>query len=281
MSADSKETKGSIYAEPIDVASVDDCSFYHTIELPDHGVIEGAWDLRAGIDKYLGKVDFKGKRVLDVGTASGFLCFHMESKGAEVVGYDLSSKQSWDVVPYANIDYDKAVENSKAGIEKLNNSFWFSHKALKSNAKVVYGSVYEIPEEIGKVDISTFGAILLHLKNPFDALANALKLTEETVIITDLPQRLFYGSSVLCRIPMYNLWPNFIQRLRRPTIKFWPESSTGIPTDTWWNLSPQAIQKFIAVLGFEDSKVTYNVQKYNGVPALIYTVVGKRTIPRS
>ena len=62
----------------------------------------------------------------------------------------------------------------KAIIKRLNNAFWLCHKAYNSKAKVVYGTVYEIPEEIGMVDISTFGSILLHVRDPFLALQNAL-----------------------------------------------------------------------------------------------------------
>ena len=52
----------------------------------------------------MGKVDLRGKRVLEMETASGFLCFYMESKGAEVVAYDLSPDHLWDIVPFYNID---------------------------------------------------------------------------------------------------------------------------------------------------------------------------------
>ncbi len=50
-----------IFAEPLKVDDVADCYFYHTMELPGHGVINGEWDLRAGVDDYLGKVEFAGQ----------------------------------------------------------------------------------------------------------------------------------------------------------------------------------------------------------------------------
>ncbi|HEY4442105.1 MAG TPA: hypothetical protein VGN14_16725, partial [Candidatus Elarobacter sp.] len=65
------------------------CYFYHTMELPGVGTVEGEWDLRTGVDAYLGGEELRGKRVLEIGTASGFLCFAMERRGAEVIGYDL------------------------------------------------------------------------------------------------------------------------------------------------------------------------------------------------
>src|SRR5262249_4140809 len=68
--------------------------------------------------------------------------------------------------------------------KKIRNSWWLAHRILGSRARVVYGTVYQVPAEIGPVDISTFGSILLHLRDPFLALANGLRLTRETVIIT-------------------------------------------------------------------------------------------------
>ena len=52
-----------------------DCVFYQTIELPGVGVIPGSWDHREGCDIYLGHVDFKDKRVLDVGPCKRLFLF--------------------------------------------------------------------------------------------------------------------------------------------------------------------------------------------------------------
>ncbi|MEE9185219.1 MAG: hypothetical protein V3U39_12205, partial [Acidimicrobiia bacterium] len=80
----------NVFALPREVTDINECYFYHSMDIPRHGAVDGEWDLREGVTEYLGGVDFAGKRVLEVGTASGFLCFHMESQGAEVVAYDLS-----------------------------------------------------------------------------------------------------------------------------------------------------------------------------------------------
>jgi hypothetical protein len=69
-----------IFAAPEKVEDVADCYFYHTMELPGYGVINGDWDLRHGVDDYLGNVTFAGKRVLEIGPASGFLAFEMEKR---------------------------------------------------------------------------------------------------------------------------------------------------------------------------------------------------------
>jgi len=36
------------------------------------GPVEGAWDLRPGVDAYLGGVDVRGQRVVELGTADGY-----------------------------------------------------------------------------------------------------------------------------------------------------------------------------------------------------------------
>ena len=61
-----------------------------------------------------------------------------------------------------------------------------AHRAHASRAKVVTSSVYELPRAIGPVDVSTFGAVLLHVRDPFLALQRALCHTRERVVVTDL-----------------------------------------------------------------------------------------------
>ena len=73
------------------VNNLEDCFFYHTMDLPGLGVVPGQWDLRGRFEEYTGGVEFEGKSVLDVGTATGFLSFEAEHKGAaRVVSFDMS-----------------------------------------------------------------------------------------------------------------------------------------------------------------------------------------------
>lgn len=257
----------SIYAAPRVVNDAGDCYFYHTMDIPGHGLVRGEWDLRDGVREYLGGVDFKGKRVLELGTASGFLCFHMEKEGAEVVAYDLSEDQSWDVVPFARGDTSKIVAERKKHIRRLNNGFWFTHGKCNSKAKVVYGNVYSIPPEIGPVDIAVLGSILLHVRDPFLALQKALSLTRETVIVTDVMPRRYQ-----------------LRKLIRPVgglnMSFVPRHATQSPWDSWWELSPELITEFMGVLGFERVEVRFHKQHYAGPPSVrakLFTIVGHRT----
>lgn len=249
----------SIYAEPRTIDSIEDCYFYHTMDLPDVGTINGNWDLRKGLNIYLGNIRFSEKRVLDVGCANGILSFYMESQGAEVVSYDLDSTGDWDMVPFAKWEeYQHIANDRKSIIDRLNNAYWYSHARLKSQARVVYGSVYSVPESIGPVDISVYGSILLHIRDPFAALHSGIRLTRETVIVTEVLR----GQEI---------------QTGTPSLVFLPDSKTVEPKDTWWDIRPEWVVRAIGVLGFEDTQTLYHSQIYEGRSIELYTVVGRRT----
>jgi len=249
----------NIYEEPRVIQDINQCIFYHTMDLPGMGRIKGNWDLRAGLREYLGNVNFQGKRVLDVGCANGVLSFYMEQQGAEVISYDLSKEYDWDMVPFAKWKYCEHISKErKTIIDKINNGYWFAHRLLNSKAKVVYGTVYGIPQDIGPVDIAVYGSILLHLRDPFLALQNGLRLTRETVIVTEVLR----GQDV---------------PTKEPYLGFLPDPKKLEPVDTWWDLRPQLTERMLGVLGFEDTKVTYHTQLYEGKANQLYTVVGHRT----
>jgi hypothetical protein len=272
----------AIFAAPRLITDLEDCFFYHTIDLPEYGTQRGLFDLRTGAQAYLGHEPLAGKRVLEVGTANGFLCFHMEQQGAEVVAYDLSDGTDWDIVPYANVDKPKIFAERADVISKLNNAYWLGHRLFQSKAQVVYGTVYEIPPAIDAVDIATFGAILLHVRDPFLALQSALQLTRETVIVTELIpvwQR-FVLRYLPVRRPVFCLmryWQELADRLWLPKMTFLPDYSAGSPYETWWQLSPNLLKSYLGVLGFEDTELSYHMQLYRGKRVPLYTIVGRRT----
>ena len=253
----------SPYANPRVIESADDCEFYHSMDLAGAGLVRGHWDLRAGVRDYLGGIDVAGKRVLDIGTASGFLAFSMESAGAEVVGYDLSDEQDWDLVPFSDVDGETERASRKQHIRRLNNSFWFAHRALASRVKLAQGSVYEIPAALGTFDVAVFGAILLHLRDPFRALERGLALVREAVVVTDvLPRRAL-------RVPLLKRWLG-------PCLYFLPDAAARAPRDSWFRLSPQAVAQMVGVLGFTESSVSFHTQIYDGLPQHMFTVVARR-----
>jgi len=257
--------QSNFYAAPQLVTDLGTCYFYHAMDVPGHGLVEGEWDLRDGIRAYLGEVELEGKRVLEVGTASGFVCFAMEKQGAEVVAFDLSPEQTPDIVPFARADVQRADSDHRAHVKKLNNAFWLSHRLLGSRARVVYGTAYAIPAAIGPVDVATLGCVLLHLRDPFLALVNAARLTRQTIVITE---------PVVVRSWLKRL---LLRQVAGPAALFFPEFRTATPLTTWWVLTPEVIQSWLGVLGFEDTRVTYHRQQFRGKPVRLFTVVGRRT----
>jgi SAM-dependent methyltransferase len=252
------------YAAPRTVTDLGACYFYHTMEVPGHGVARGEWDLRGGIGAYLGNVELAGKRVLEIGTASGFVCFAMEKLGAEVVAQDLSPRDTPDIVPLARADVERAVRDHQAHVEKINNAYWLCHRLLGSRARVVYGSVYELPDAIGPVDLTTFGCVLLHLRDPLGALARAARLTRQTLVVTE---------PVVIRSRLKRL---LLRQIAGPAAVFLPDFRTASPLTTWWLLTPAIIQSWLAVLGFEETRVSFHQQKFHGKPVRLFTVVGQR-----
>lgn len=246
--------------------SLETCYFYHTTEIPGHGRVEGEWDLAPAIDAYLGHVPFAGKRVLDVGAATGFLSFHVERQGGLVTSYDLSEAEGWDIVPLSGIDAAQHAVVRKSHIAAINRGYWFCHAANASSARMAHGTVYRINPAIGPVDISIFGSILLHLRDPFLALHNAAQITRDTMIVADL-------------LPGAHPLSYLFSVLMGRTMQFKPRFSRNRPWETWWNLPPKLVVEFLGVLGFEDATVTYHSQRLKGRRMPLYTVVAKRTKP--
>jgi SAM-dependent methyltransferase len=248
------------WAEPRKITDIDECYFYHTMDIPGYGTVTGEWDLRGRESSYLGDMILTGKRVLEIGTASGHLCFYMERIGAEVVAYDISHRQQWDLIPYSGYDYTDQLRARREHIHRLNNGFWFAHSAFGSNAKMVYGTVYDIPEDIGLFDVCTLGSILLHLRDPFQALHSISKHVRDAVVVTDVipahsASRLLEGGRL---------------------IEFLPDADSCSPIDTWYRLSPEIISEFLKILGFTNIIVSFHKQLFKGREIQLYTIKGFR-----
>jgi hypothetical protein len=256
-----------VWAEPRNIVSVNDCFFYHTMDVPGYGTVHGGSDLRGTEASCLGNVSLQGKRVLEIGTASGHLCFFMERMGAEVVAYDTSDEQEWDAVPYAGYDCAERISQCKDQIRRMNNGFWLAHRAYKSRAKVAYGTAYDIPGDIGRFDICVFSSILLHLRDPFLALQRASAHASETTVVTEVAS------------PLTDSRASASRRL----VEFLPNADKCFPTESWWNLSPELVTEFLRILGFVHTGISYHVQLFRGhkhIPGKrevqFYTVVGHR-----
>jgi SAM-dependent methyltransferase len=159
------------------------------MEMPGFGLVEGMWDLRGRLEEYIGGVDVKNKRVLDVGCSSGFLSYEMEKRGAEIVSFDVGSAKDMDRLPFEkslySTDRDKWEMLVNETIEGVKHSYRVAHERMGSKAKAFYGDIYDLPEELGQFDVAIVGQILVHLSNPISALGNVARRCSEIMVITE------------------------------------------------------------------------------------------------
>jgi len=226
-----------LYAKPLSPTSPEDCFFYHYMDLPTVGTVGSTWDLRDCVDDYLGRQEYRSKRVLDVGTASGYLSFEMEKRGADVVSFDMPSVESWNFVPHFSLrdQWDSIVKDRASCHRKMQNAYWFAHHKLNSNNKVHYGELYDLPRELGNFDIVFMGSILPHLRDPFQALFSASRLASDLLIISNPGRK-----------------PRMFDRLlgkQRFQAKFMPSKSEN-KCDVWWALSTSCIERMVETIGF-------------------------------
>jgi SAM-dependent methyltransferase len=248
-----------LYSTPREVASIDDCLFYHSIDLPESGTREGLWDLRGAVDAYLGRVDFAGKRVLEVGPASGFLTATMEQRGAEVVAVELAGPDGFDLLPMQGFDMGDQRALRGASLEQIKNCFWFVHGELGLRAQVFEGPVSALPEEAGTFDVSLLGCVLLHARDPIGLVVSAARRTTGTVIVTDVRS-----------------WEG-LDRRGEPVSVLYPTLENGV-IDRWWTFSPEFFVHLLGALGFTHVRIEYHEQHaaYAGIMHPMFTVVASR-----
>ena len=145
-------------------------SFYHTIPLTPTLSTPG-WPVVVPIvemtRRSLGKLNLRGKRVLDIGCRDGLFCFEAEKLGAsEVIGVDN------DLFP---------------GVTE------FLIRTLHSRVTIRSFNLFDLrPETFGLFDVVLFPGVLYHLRYPFwalklirDVLTEDGTLILETAILAD------------------------------------------------------------------------------------------------
>ncbi|HEV2369315.1 MAG TPA: class I SAM-dependent methyltransferase [Acidimicrobiales bacterium] len=241
----------------------EDCDFYHTSVLRSGEVIPGPWDLRGNESEYLGHVPLAGRRVLELGPASGYLSFHMEDAGAEVVAFDAGYDVSVNLLPEPGTDMVWMQTDFMRMINRVQNAWWFLHRDRQSKVRVAYGDIYNLPGDLGTFDVALFGSILLHLRDPFRALQQAAVRTTGTMIVTDAIQD--------TSLP------------RDDTVMRWaPAKLTNL--SVWWILTPGAVEQMLTHLGFTRQRRIMHTQTHHlghdmgaePIKMEMFTVVGER-----
>ncbi|MDT7689397.1 MAG: hypothetical protein QOE46_2156 [Acidobacteriota bacterium] len=233
------------FVAPRRVESPEGCFFYHTVELPGLGVVHGQWDLRDKFEEYIGGVEVAGKSVLDVGTATGFLSFEAERRGAErVMSFDMSDVRQQTLLPFKDKlyyqDHERWAELYGAEMERWKDAYWLCHRLLGSHAEVFYGSVYDVPPALGLFDVVIVGSVLEHLSDQVTALGSIARVTKETlVVVTPLLQT--------------------EERIAR----FEPLASNPDYDYTWWTYSAGVYREVFRMLGFRIERITTGQYYYD------------------
>ena len=244
-------------------ADLTDFVWYHAFELPDGTVLPGVWDLRGHETDYLGGVDLAGKRVLELGPATGALTFYMERMGAEVVSFEAGFDVSIDTLPVKGEDqFLERLRVMQETIDRNHDGWWHLHRTLGSSAKFVQGNIYDMPADLGTFDVTVVGAILLHLREPWGALSQAARRTTETMIVTEPLQ-------------------DDLDPPETNIMRFSPSAEHHLTN--WWSIYPGAVVSMLARLGFGQTETTLHAQRHHlahdiGSDAIdqpMYTVVGR------
>lgn len=233
------------------------CNFYHTTDLPGGQTVRGQWDLRPTVAAYLGGVELAGRRVLELGPASGFLTFHMEAAGAQVTAVEPPMEHLWDVVPMPGFDIDAWRREFTGAIDGVRRSFQYLHHLHGSRARLVVEHLDRLPDTEGPFDVGLLGSVLLHCRAPFTVIEQMARLVQDTMIVTE-PHDANLGELPVCRL------------LADPANQ---------QVDTWWAMTPAFVVQSLALLGFPRATVTIHHQKRecDGLLVPMFTVVARRT----
>ena len=248
------------FANPRDIHHVRDCYFYHSLDLPGIGEVEGQWDLRGRFDDYIGGVDLKNKTVLDVGAGNGFLTIEAEKRGArEVVSFDIGDAKFQHLLPFKDslyfTDHANWCTQANAGYERWKNGYWLAHRLNNSKARAFYGDVYELPKGLGVFDVSIIGSVLEHLRDQISAMASVAQRTTSTMIVVT---NLLETEDKTARL---------VGSADQPGMNY-----------TWWEYSHGTYREVLKMLGFDITAVTRNTYKcpFHRMEGWRYTIVAAR-----
>ncbi len=136
---------------------MEEINWFHNIIFPD-----GTSTLGQNKEQFIGllpSIDFKDKRVLDIGCRDGFYSFYSEKRGAnEIISIDINDDQCRMNKLEGNVDFS-------AG-------YLYAHNKLKSKCKYIFPySIYDIDKsKFGEFDLVLFLGVFYHLVHPALAL---------------------------------------------------------------------------------------------------------------
>jgi SAM-dependent methyltransferase len=229
--------------------SRDECYFFHSMQYPGGESVPG-YLVIPDFANYVGGYDVRGKSVLDVGTASGYVCFSAEAAGAEVTALDAMTAHEFRHVPFAQ---SPAFSNppawrenwTKENLIPLKKSWWYSWHKTESKARCVYAPIPELYEWDAAFDVVIAGAILLHISDPVYAIGAWAKVAREAII---LPYTDFVADDALFMQP------------------YLPWTDPGGFTLGWWRLSSGLFKQIFNNLGFDVTFKIADISHYERKP---------------
>jgi 2-polyprenyl-3-methyl-5-hydroxy-6-metoxy-1,4-benzoquinol methylase len=165
--------------------------FYHSFSLSNGVTIAGDWNMSPTIGEYRFP-PLRGRRVLDIGPASGWFSFWMEAQGADVTVVETRGYGDFDV--YGVHSYtgaagrppERQLDGKPIHYGPASPSFWAMHDILESKVKYVNGRIYEVSPALFSepFDLVFIGALLPHLRDPIGALRAARSVCKGVCIAT-------------------------------------------------------------------------------------------------
>lgn len=250
------------FATPRHIESPDGALFYHSMNVPGHGKIPGMCDVSNALPFRVERLNLKGRRVLEIGPASGFFTFEMERSGADVVAVELAPTDSWDIVPHGT---PEIVSQFNTELQRVRDSFWFCHERFASKARVFESPVYDIPDSLGPFDVACIHDVLLHLRDPMRAL-QVLGRLADTLVVSEIEP---YAGSRRA-LPLRLLSRYF------PVTYFLPKPEDVNNVHTWGGIGSKACSEMLAVLGFTRQTLNYYQVTFCGRRVSSYTITGHR-----
>lgn len=206
-------------------------AWYHTLELPGGIKTPGRIDLRKVADRLL-PANLEGKRALDVGTFDGFWAFELERRGAEVVAIDIAQVRDAQLPPNNRAMLERQAEELDV---RMGRGFAVAAELLGSRARLVVCNVLELTAETigGPVDLAFMGALLIHLRDPVQALERI--------------RSALHPGGQLYQLEPISLKLSLLQP-RRPVARL----DTLVTPFTWWYPNRAALRGWLRTAGFAD-----------------------------